>query len=103
MKYYIASCVFTEKHPALSDKIQAYARRRGMSVVRCCVSGYKVHEFEARMHPALSRELAGAAALRRFWAGGCGLFHLSQLPEHHRRDQVGGGRVFNLGSHCGRS
>ena len=35
MKYYIASCVFTEKHPTLSDKIQAYARRRGMSVVRC--------------------------------------------------------------------
>lgn len=52
MKYYIASCVFTEKHPALSDKIQAYARRRGMSVVRCCVPGYKVHEFEARMHAA---------------------------------------------------
>jgi hypothetical protein len=52
MKYYIASCVFTEKHPALSDKIQAYARRRGMSMVRCCVPGYKVHEFETRMHPA---------------------------------------------------
>lgn len=52
MKYYIASCVFTEKHPTLSDKIQAYARRRGMSVVRCCVPGYKVHEFEARMHAA---------------------------------------------------
>lgn len=52
MKYYIASCVFTEKHPTLSDKIQAYARRRGMSVVRCCVPGYKVHEFEARMYAA---------------------------------------------------
>lgn len=49
MKY---CCVFTEKHPALSAKVQAYARSLGMSVMRCCVPGYKIRELETRMHPA---------------------------------------------------
>lgn len=50
MKFYVASCVFTEEHTALSQKIQAYiAERFGLPIIRCCVDKYKVEEFERRM------------------------------------------------------
>lgn len=48
--YYIASCVFTSKFPALSLKIQDYIRSRwNFPVVRCCVPRYKIQEFENKM------------------------------------------------------
>lgn len=54
---YIASCVFTERFPELSERIQAYVRaRHGMDVVRCCVQKYKVREFEDRMPEGAHRE-----------------------------------------------
>lgn len=49
-KFYVASCVFTEEFPALSQKIQDYITRRfDMPLIRCCVDKYKVEEFEQRM------------------------------------------------------
>lgn len=49
-KFYIASCVFTEEFPALSQKIQDYiAQRFDLPIIRCCVDKYKVEEFEQRM------------------------------------------------------
>ena len=47
--WYIASCVFTERFPALSLKVQDYARARGLEIVRCCVPNYKLAEFEGRI------------------------------------------------------
>ena len=48
--YYIASCVFTAKFPALSVRIQDYVRERWqMPIVRCCVPRYKIKEFEEQM------------------------------------------------------
>ncbi len=50
---YIASCVFTETYPELSEKIQSYVKNRwNMEIVRCCVPKYKVKEFEDRMPDA---------------------------------------------------
>ena len=49
-EYYIASCVFTSQFPELSRRIQDYVRNRfGFTVVRCCVSKYKLREFEEKM------------------------------------------------------
>ena len=49
-KFYVASCIFTEDFPALSQKIQEYiARRFELPIIRCCVDKYKVEEFEQRM------------------------------------------------------
>ncbi|MGL5270016.1 MAG: hypothetical protein ACRC7I_05710 [Selenomonadaceae bacterium] len=48
--FYVASCVFTEEEPALSEKIQQYVQARfAMPVIRCCTPQYKVNEFEQRM------------------------------------------------------
>ena len=48
--FYIASCVFTEGEPVLSQKIQRYITARfDMPSIRCCVDKYKVEEFEQRM------------------------------------------------------
>lgn len=56
-RYYIASCVFTSQFPDLSFRIQEYvAKRFGMPVVRCCVPGYKIREFEGRMKEGEPRE-----------------------------------------------
>ena len=48
VKFYVASCVFTEEYPALSKKICEYMRGR-VPIIRCCVDKYKVAEFEQRM------------------------------------------------------
>lgn len=49
-KFYIASCVFTEEYPELSEKIQKYVTEKfSLPVIRCCVPNYKVEEFENRM------------------------------------------------------
>lgn len=49
-EYYIASCVFTSQFPELSLRIQEYVRDRfGFTVVRCCISKYKLREFEEKM------------------------------------------------------
>ena len=48
--YYIASCVFTSRCPALPARIQqVMAERYGLTVVRCCVPKYKLREFTDRM------------------------------------------------------
>ena len=55
--YYIASCVFTSRFPALSLRIQdCVTARFGMPVVRCCVPRYKLAEFESRMPEGDCRE-----------------------------------------------
>ena len=57
MEYYIASCVFTSRFPALSRRIQdTVSRRYGPQVVRCCVGRYKLREFEARMPEGTARD-----------------------------------------------
>ena len=57
MNYYIASCVFTSKYPALSARIQEYVREHyGLSVVRCCVPKYKLREFTEKMPEGDLRE-----------------------------------------------
>ena len=53
-KFYVASCVFTEEYPALSQKICEYLRGK-VPIIRCCVDKYKISEFEERM-PADYRE-----------------------------------------------
>lgn len=56
-EYYIASCVFTSQFPELSKKIQDYVRERfGYEIVRCCVSRYKIREFEEKMPEGSLRE-----------------------------------------------
>lgn len=47
-KFYVASCVFTEEYPALSQKICEYLRGK-VPIIRCCVDKYKIAEFEERM------------------------------------------------------
>ncbi|MBQ4258088.1 MAG: hypothetical protein II713_03695 [Clostridia bacterium] len=55
--FYFASCVFTARFPELSFRIQDYVRERfGFTVVRCCVSGYKLKEFEEKMPEGEFRE-----------------------------------------------
>lgn len=55
--YYIASCVFTSKFPALSFRIQNYIRKRfGFEIVRCCVPKYKLLEFTEKMPEGKPRE-----------------------------------------------
>lgn len=50
MNYYIASCVFTAKYPELSSKIQKYvASFEDITIVRCCVPGWKQKIYEAKM------------------------------------------------------
>lgn len=50
MNYYIAGCVFTAKYPKLSKKIQDYVKSLDeLSVVRCCVPGWKEQIYEEKM------------------------------------------------------
>lgn len=50
MNYYIASCVFTAKYPALSNKIQDYmASFCDIQTVRCCVPHWKEKIYEDKM------------------------------------------------------
>ncbi len=50
MNYYIASCVFSERHAALSERIIHYiSERHHLPIVRCCTRRYKVKEFEDKM------------------------------------------------------
>ena len=56
-EFYIASCVFTSKFPALSLRIQDYVRTRwNLQVVRCCVPKYKLIEFTEKMPEGPLRE-----------------------------------------------
>ena len=48
--YYISACVFTERYPELSRKIQLYIKNRfDMPVLRCCVPNFKVKDYEDKM------------------------------------------------------
>lgn len=50
MKYYVASCVFTAKHPQVSARILEYiAPKSDMYILRCCVPDWRVHEYEEKM------------------------------------------------------
>lgn len=50
MRYYISSCVFTERFPELSRTIRRIAAERwGLEVVRCCVPGWKKKAHEDMM------------------------------------------------------
>lgn len=50
MDHYIASCVFTSKYPELSKKIQDHvASIGGISIVRCCVPGWRGKIYEEKM------------------------------------------------------
>lgn len=50
MNYYIAGCVFTAKYPKLSKQIQDYVASLGsLSIVRCCVPGWKQQIYEEKM------------------------------------------------------
>ena len=55
--YYIASCVFTAKHPELSAAIRRHVDGTlGLPVVRCCVPRYKLHSFTDKMPECNLRE-----------------------------------------------
>ena len=50
MKYYIASCVFTSKYPALSKRITDYVSTfPDIKIIRCCTPGWKVGIYEEKM------------------------------------------------------
>ena len=50
MEYYIASCVFTTRYPALSKAVADYVAARGdLSIVRCCVPNYKTEFFTEKL------------------------------------------------------
>lgn len=50
MKYYIASCVFTAKYPALSKRITDYVSFfPDIKIIRCCTPGWKVGIYEEKM------------------------------------------------------
>ena len=55
--YYIASCVFTARHPELSAAIRRYVGGvLGLPVVRCCVPRYKLRSFTDKMPEGALRE-----------------------------------------------
>ena len=57
MKYYIASCMFTAKYSELSQRIRDYiATNPDFSMVRCCVSKWKVREYEEKMPAGALRQ-----------------------------------------------
>lgn len=57
MNYYIASCVFTAKYPELSSRIQEYVElSSNLSIVRCCVPGWKKQIYEDKMPEGIFSE-----------------------------------------------
>ena len=55
--YYIASCVFTARHPELSSAIRRHVGGTlGLPVVRCCVPRYKFRSFTDKMPEGALRE-----------------------------------------------
>ena len=57
MRYYIASCVFTSRFPELSFRICDFVQEHyDLKAVRCCVSKYKIREFEEKMPEGSLRE-----------------------------------------------
>lgn len=56
MRYYIASCMFTSRFPELGMKIASYAESKGLTVIRCCVPGWKVQKYVDRMPEGSIRE-----------------------------------------------
>ncbi len=70
MDYYIASCIFTERYPDVSDRIQKYIKNRyGMEIVRCCVPKYKLSYFEERMPDRYKESWASLPDCADFSAG----------------------------------
>ncbi len=68
--FFVASCVFTEEYPELSQKIQRYvAERFNFPIIRCCVANYKVADFEERMPAWYRDEWRGVEHYRKFSAG----------------------------------
>ncbi len=69
-KYYIAACVFSVQHPALSEKIQHYVSERfHLNVLRCCVPHYRTAEFEQEMPEEHRKEWASLKSGAKFQSG----------------------------------
>jgi len=70
MNFYIASCVFTQRYPELSFRIQDYIQKRNeLSIVRCCVPHYKEKEFEEKLPAALREAWMSHPSSADFQAG----------------------------------
>ena len=69
-RYYIASCVFTTRYPALSKRILDYIHARGdLSVVRCCVPNYKTTFFTEKLPKELQDTWTALPDSANFGAG----------------------------------
>ena len=74
--YYIASCVFTSRHPELGFKILEYVRKRfNFTVVRCCVPRYKLQSFTDKM-PSTRRDAWAALPDSAAFAAGDTVYSL---------------------------
>ena len=85
MKYFIASCVFTERYTELSFRIQKYvADRFGMKILRCCVPNYMVRILKIACRKIRTAHVRGAGRvneeLSRDTADGKSHLLLSLLP-----------------------
>ena len=94
-KFYIASCIFTEDFPALSQKIQEYiARRFELPIIRCCVDKYKVEEFEQRMPEWYRPQWQSITHFQKFPRGSMikclSLWELSLSDEQFQYPDLGG-------------
>ena len=56
MKYFVASCTFASWYPELNRRIREYAMSMELVVIRCCVRGWKVREYEDKMPEGELRE-----------------------------------------------
>ena len=84
MKYYIASCVFTQRYPELSFRIQEYIQKRNeLTIVRCCVPHYKEKEFEEKL-PGSLREAWMSHPSSADFTRGYSILTLPQLFRDHR-------------------
>ena len=81
MKYYIASCVFTAKYPALSKRITDYVSSfPDIKIIRCCTPGWKVGIYEEKMPEGGLRD------------------HWKSLP--HTADFLPGDETYSLCANC---
>jgi hypothetical protein len=70
MKYCIAGCVFTQRYPELSFRIQEYIQKRNeLTIVRCCVPRYKEKEFEEKLPASLRQAWMSRPSSADFQAG----------------------------------
>ena len=74
--FYIASCVFTAKYPALSQKVQQYMKDHyHVQVVRCCTPKYKLAKYENLM-PGIYRRAWCALPDSAAFEKGCKVYSI---------------------------